>query len=131
MYKLAVHEDAVGDLRGLPPTAAAFVVAFLQQLKADQIRLASLLDHGGDFGAQGGSSYNVSKWQQHWVANVDLWRVKFRNVVSPTHNYRVIYAYEFRTLTFHILAVVHRDFGYDDLHPTTQRILARYKELVG
>lgn len=127
---LALHPDAAEDLRRLMATdrsAAGKVLALLQQAKRDPGILNSLLDH--DFGTEHAAPYHVSKWQEFWRIGYDLWRLKIWTEPKGSLRYRIVYAYEPRSLQYHVLAVVHRDFNYERNHEITQRILKAYKDL--
>lgn len=107
--------------------AAGKVLALLQQAKHDPKIFDSLLDHG--FGDDHASSYHVSKWFAFWNAGYNIWRLKLWMEPKGSLRYRIVYAYEPRTLQFHVLAIVHRDFNYETDHEITQRIRKAYNEL--
>ncbi len=73
--------------------------------------------------------YHVSKWQAFWRIGYDLWRLKIWTEPKGSLGYRIVYAYEPRSLQYHVLAIVHRDFNYERDHAITQRILKAYKDL--
>lgn len=134
MYKLNIELDAQNDLKSMvgknenDKKYAMHLLALLSELKADQNLLSSMLDHKYE-----NKSFNVSKFQAFW-RDRDVWRLKifewdFTRNVKRTIPYRVIYAYDIKCVTFRILAVVHRDFNYEDDHPITQRILKAYSQL--
>lgn len=127
---LTIHPDAADDLRQLMAKdrfAGGKVLALLQQAKRDPSIIDSLLDH--DFGAEHTAPYHVSKWQEFWRIGYDLWRLKIWTEPKGSLRYRIVYAYEPRTLQYHVLAIVHRDFNYERDHEITQRILKAYKDL--
>lgn len=129
MYKLAIHESAAADLTDLAGAAETQVVAakvfeLARELRANPQLLANLLQHG--YSTQ---EIDVSKFQMFWRRGKDLWRLKLWELEDAGLKYRVIYAYDARSYRFHFLAVVHRDFDYDEQHPTTQRILRDYASL--
>lgn len=107
--------------------AGGKVLALLQQAKHDHRIIASLLDH--DFGAKGSADYHVSKWQTFWNAGFDLWRLKIWTKPRGSLRYRIVYAYEASSQQYHVLAIVHRDFNYENDHEITKRILAAYRAL--
>lgn len=107
--------------------AAGKVVALLQQAKADPAIIDSLLDHG--FGADHAATYHVSKWFEFWNVGYNLWRLKIWMVPKGSLRYRIVYAYEPKSLHYHVLAVVHRGFDYKRDHEITSRILKAYKDL--
>lgn len=130
MPTLSIHPDAAADIRALMAKdrfAAGKVVALLQQAKADPAIIDSLLDH--DFGADHAAAYHVSKWLEFWNVGYNLWRLKIWMEPKGSLRYRIVYAYEPRSLQYHVLAVVHRDFDYKRDHEITSRILKAYKDL--
>ncbi|MBI5618776.1 MAG: type II toxin-antitoxin system RelE/ParE family toxin [Gammaproteobacteria bacterium] len=129
--RVTFHPDAADDLRKLAQTdrrAAARIVAFFQQAKADPRIIDSLLVH--DFGtAYSGSPYHIGKWNNFWRVGSDIWILKFWK--APGSQYRVIYGYVPQTQQFHVLAVAHRNFDYRPGHPVTARVKRAYEELRG
>ncbi|MEF8720202.1 MAG: hypothetical protein V5B35_11130 [Candidatus Accumulibacter necessarius] len=127
---LSLHPDAAQDLRDLmvaDPGPAGKIAAFLEQAKRDPKIIDSLLDH--EFGKDRSESYNVSKWLEFWKTGFNLWRLKFWTCPKGSLKYRVVYAYQPSSRHYHILAIVHRDFNYEDDHEATQRVLAAYRSL--
>ena len=130
MPTLTIHPDAADDIRQLMLNdrfAAGKVVALLQQAKHDPKIIASLLDH--DFGADHTTAYHVSKWYEFWNAGLNIWRLKIWLEPQGSLRYRIVYAYEPKSLQYYVLAVVHRDFDYKRDHEITSRILKAYKDL--
>ena len=130
MPTLTIHPDAADDIRQLMLNdrfAAGKVVALLQQAKHDPKIIASLLDH--DFGADHTTAYHVSKWYEFWNAGLNIWRLKIWLEPQGSLRYRIVYAYEPKSLQYYVLAVVHRDFDYKRDHEITNRILKAYKDL--
>lgn len=137
MYKLTIEHDAQGDLNlmlgkgGEEKKFATIILAFLSQLKADQALLGELLTHKFE-----NDKFNVSRFQSIW-GDRDVWRLKTFEW-NPSHNhkfvipYRIIYAYDSKSLTFRVLAVAYRrhndprSYNYEPSHPITQRILKAY-----
>ena len=74
-------------------------------------------------------AYHVSKWFEFWNAGYNLWRLKIWIEPSGSLRYRIVYAYEPRTLQYHVLAIVHRDFDYKKDHDITRRIRKAYNDL--
>lgn len=127
---LSIHPDAAGDIRRLMATdrfAAGKVVALLQQAKADPAIIDSLLDQ--DFGADHAAAYHVSKWVGLWNIGYNIWRLKIWIGPKGSLRYRIVYAYEPKSLQYHVLAVVHRNFDYKRDHEITNRILKAYQDL--
>lgn len=106
---------------------AARIVALLEQIKADPGLLDALTEH--NFGADQRSGFHVSKWLAFWNAGYDLWRLKVWDLSGRLIPYRIVYAYEPRIRQYHVLGIVHRDFGYDRNHEITQRIFSAYQDL--
>jgi hypothetical protein len=130
VYTLTVHRHAEEDLTALrlgEPAVAATIIAVLQEIQHDQSLLDSLLDH--DFGADGTETFHVNKWLEFWRKNFDIWRLKIWELERLRKRYRIIYAYEIPTRSFHVLGIVSRDFDYDPTDPRSQRILRAYKDL--
>lgn len=107
--------------------AAGKIAALLQQAKHDPKIIASLLDQ--NFGADHSASYHVSKWVEFWKAGYNIWRLKVWEVPYGSLPYRIVYAYEPRSLQYHVLAIVHRNFNYKPDHEITKRILKAYADL--
>lgn len=127
---LTIHPDAAGDLRRLMASdrfAAGKVAALLQQAKHDPKIIDSLLDH--DFGADHTTAYHVSKWFEFWNIGYNIWRLKIWIEPKGSLRYRIVYAYEPKSLQYYVLAIVHRDFDYKSDHEITNRILKAYGDL--
>jgi len=127
---LTIHPDAADDIRQLMADdrfAAGKVVALLQQAKADPKIIDSLLDH--NFGVDHAAAYHVSKWIEFWNVGYNIWRLKIWIEPKGSLRYRIVYAYEPKSLQYHVLAIVHRDFDYKTDHEITKRILRAYKSL--
>ena len=107
--------------------AAGKVVALLQQAKHDPSIIASLLEH--DFGIDHTVAYHVSKWFEFWNAGYNLWRLKIWIEPKGSLRYRIVYAYEPKSLQYYVLAIVHRNFDYQRDHEITNRILKAYQDL--
>lgn len=130
MPTLSIHPDAAADLRQLMATdkfAAGKVLALLQQAKQDPKIIDSMLDH--DFGEDHSAPFHVSKWFEFYNAGYNIWRLKIWIEPKGSLRYRIVYAYEPKTLQYHVLAIVHRDFDYKSDHEITRRIRQAYKDL--
>jgi hypothetical protein len=130
LLRLLICRDAKADLAQLAqsePRLAARLVVLLQEIQADRALLDMLTVH--DLGAGGREAFHVSRWEEHWHQDKDIWRLKFWELEHQGLPYRVIYALKRGTGDHHVLAVAHRDFDYEPNHPTTQRILRAYEEL--
>ena len=130
MPTLTIHPDAANDLRQLMLSdrfAAGKMAALLQQAKHDPKIIDSLLDH--DFGADHTAAYHVSKWYDFWNIGFNIWRLKVWIEPRGSLRYRIVYAYEPKSLQYYVLAIVHRDFDYKSDHEITNRIRKAYKDL--
>lgn len=107
--------------------AAGKVAALLQQVKHDPKIIDSLLDH--DFGADYSATYHVSKWHEFWNVGFNIWRLKIWIEPKGSLHYRIVYAYEPKSLQYYVLAVVHRNFDYQQNHEITNRIVKAYRDL--
>jgi hypothetical protein len=130
LARLLLHSDAETDLFQLAqsePKLAARLIVLLQEVQSDGELLDMLTVH--DFGADQRELFHVSRWEEHWRQDKDIWRLKFWELDHQGLPYRVIYALKRGTGEHYVLAVAHRDFNYEPNHPTTQRILRTYEEL--
>ena len=107
--------------------AGGKVAALLQQAKHDPKIIDSLLDH--DFGADRTTAYHVSKWFEFWNIGYNIWRLKIWIESRGSLRYRIVYAYEPKSLQYYVLAIVHRNFDYKSDHEITNRILNAYRDL--
>lgn len=127
---LSIHPDAAVDLRRLMESdkfAAGKVLALLEQAKRDPKIMDSLLDH--NFGDNHTAAYHVSKWHEFWNVGYNIWRLKIWMEPQGSLRYRIVYAYEPKSLQYHVLAVVHRNFDYKRDHEITERIIKAYRAL--
>lgn len=130
MPALTIHPDAADDLRQLMVNdrfAAGKVTALLQQAKHDHKIIDSLLDH--DFGADYTANYHVSKWYEFWNVGFNIWRLKVWIEPKGSLHYRIVYAYDPKSLQYYVLAIVHRNFDYKRDHAITKRIIKAYNDL--
>lgn len=132
-YSLRITPEAESDLDELwedekTADAAAEIEVFLEEARDDQNLLDLLTVH--DFGSRPlKGRMHVSKWFEYWNQGADLWRVKLWCLEDIGLKYRIVYAYERTKQTYHILAIVERDWDYDSAHPITNRILASYRSI--
>lgn len=127
---LSIHPDAAADLRRLMESdkfAAGKVLALLEQAKRDPKIIDSLLDH--NFGGDHTAAYHVSKWHEFWNVGYNIWRLKIWMEPQGSLRYRIVYAYEPKSLQYNVLAVVHRNFDYKRDHEITERIIKAYRVL--
>lgn len=127
MFSLVVHDDAKEDIAELWRRAtkvAAYVTVFLEQAGGDQDLLDRLTQrHYCD------DQVNVDHFQEQWLQNRNLWRLKFAPLDDSGYHYRVVYAFHPTDQRYFILGVLHRDFDYRAEDERTRRILAAYNEL--
>lgn len=133
MPNIFVHRDAEEDITELSksnPRAAARILAFLQQVKADEDLLDRMTQH--DYGCHPDyADFHVSKWFEQWNQGKNLWRVKIWDLesLSRKDKYRIIYAFLPRTQDYCVLAIAPREFDYDAEHPISKRVLKAYEDL--
>ena len=127
---LAVHHDAVGDLRLIrqqSPQAYGCLVALIQQLRADPALRARLHDIDVD-NSDRSAALGVKPWYSMRAATgrKPVYRLRAWDLERQGLRYRLIYIYRWKDQSFNILAVVARaELDYDDPeHPIRQRILA-------
>lgn len=130
VYRILIATAAKADLAAIgsgDPDSEAEIVALLQELKGSQTLLESLTVE--DFGLARDASFNVDKWDQQQNKGRNLWRLKIWNLEDLGTRYRVIYAFDPRSGCYYILAVLHRDFDYDEKHPRVRQLLDSYDRL--
>lgn len=135
MYKLTIEKDAQDDLRGMiseggaAKTAAARIVAFLQELKQSPSQLSELLTRGFK-----NDTFNVDKFISLYDTGLNLWRVALYEFDFDTQKrwqmpYRILYGYDQPCYTFRVLGVLPRNFNYETDHDLTKRICRAYDNL--
>lgn len=135
MFKLSIHADAQQDLNRIHarnPADAADLTVFLQELAGDQRLLSRLNEHGyseydlDDWVA----GIDVQRWQAQWRRGKNLWRVKCWELENDDVRYRIVYAFQPLTSSYHVLGVFHRsEFDYESDSPLTDRMLRAYADL--
>jgi hypothetical protein len=127
---LAVHHDAVGDLRLIrqqSPQAYGCLVALIQQLRADPALRARLHDIDVD-NSDRSAALGVKPWHSMRAATgrKPVYRLRAWDLERQGLRYRLIYIYRWKDQSFNILAVVARaELDYDDPeHPIRQRVFA-------
>ena len=132
MASTFVIESAAGaDLAAIRDTdsgAFAEILALMRELQACRSLVDRLLVETPRWANS--ATENIDKWNRLYRAGFDLWRLKLL-APSAASKYRIVYAYDIRTYSFHVLAVVPRGaIDYDDPnHPLTKRILHDYDQL--
>lgn len=132
VYRLAIGENAKGDLAAIKqsaPDTEAILIALLQEIASSQWLLESLTIK--DFGYARNEKIHVDKWakQQGRGRDRNLWRFKSWDLEKQGMQYRVVYCLDPRTRAYLVLAVLHRDFDYDESKPRVKQLLADYDSL--
>lgn len=131
MFDLKIHRhfgEDILELKRTDPAAAAEIRVHLEELKGDQEKLATLLEH--DHGADQTANYHVSWWWAQWkMEKRDLWRTKIWCIENRRSKYRLIYAYIKATRTFVFLAIAPRSFDYEADHYISRRVIDDYDRL--
>lgn len=130
VYSIVIHTSAKKDLAAIGiknPDAEADIYAFLQEVKANQKLLASLTVK--DFGLTRDANFHVDSWTTQQRQGRNLWRLKLWNLENVGIRYRVVYALDPRISRYFVLAVLHRDFNYDENHPRVRHLIEIYDRL--
>jgi mRNA-degrading endonuclease RelE of RelBE toxin-antitoxin system len=133
MAVVYLEESACNDLDELwerDEDAAAFIEIALDEIQHDP-RLYERLHEIG-YRNVPNPSFEVdwfSTLQNDRTTRLNLYRLKFWDPEGALSSYRVIYAYHNRNDSFHVLAVVPRNFNYDRNHPIVKRVCADYERL--
>lgn len=135
MYELIVSDDATADLERIlrkNRVVALRIIALLEQLSCDQDLLDRLTQDG--YGGSPkhpirGAVINIGKWISAQRKGLNLWRMRDFELSRKGHEYRIIYAFNPSKDQYLVLAVVEREFDYDESHPITQRVYAAYNKL--
>lgn len=130
VYSLVIARAALQDLadiRRSDPDAEDVILALLQEAKGSQAILESLTIK--DFGLARDQGYHVDAWAAQQQQGRNLWRLKIWDLEDLGIRYRVVYALDPRISRYFVLAVLPRDFDYDERHPRVQQLLATYDGL--
>lgn len=130
VYSIVIAIAAQEDLAAIAmddPETEAEIVAVLQELKGNQDLLDALTVK--DFGLAHDAPFHVDAWMAQQQKGRNLWRLKIWNLEDFGIRYRVVYALDPRISRYYILAVLHRDFDYDEGHPRVKKLLATYDRL--
>ena len=125
-----IESAARADLAAIRDTdsgAFAEILALMRELQACRSLVDRLLVETPRWANS--ATENIDKWNRLYRAGFDLWRLKLL-APSAASKYRIVYAYDIQTYSFHVLAVVPRGaIDYDDPnHPLTKRILHDYDQ---
>lgn len=130
VYSIVIARAAKEDLAAIAkddPDTEAEIAVLLQELKGNQIMLDALTVK--DFGLARDAPFHVDQWSAQQQQGRNLWRFKIWDLEDIGIRYRVVYALDPRISRYYILAVLHRDFDYDEKHPRVQQLLATYDRL--
>lgn len=130
VYNLVLHRGAVADLDRIGKTDPATqdeLYVLLQEVKADQNLLEALTVK--DFGLARDQRFHVDAWAAQQRRGRNLWRLKLWDLEKLGIRYRVVYAFDPRIHRYFVLAVLPREFDYDENHPRVQELLAVYDRL--
>lgn len=130
VYQVVIALAAKEDLAAIAdddPETEAEIAVLLQELKGNQQLLDALTIK--DFGVTREASFHVDKWVEQQNKGRNLWRLKIWNLEDIGIRYRVIYALDPRVSRYYILAILHRDFDYDENHPRVCKLLDTYDRL--
>jgi hypothetical protein len=127
MYELKLHQDAVADLDDLwerDPDGAADVEVLIEELRDDQGLLAAMRINQREEGR-----LQFSRLHKYHIWGKNLWRVKVWELedVQGVFPYRLIYG--FVGDVHYVLAVMHRDRGYDKDRQLVERIRRACREV--
>jgi hypothetical protein len=130
VYSLVIAVLAKQDLAEIgrdDPDTENDLYALLQEIKADQALLSSLTVK--DFGLAHDVNFHVDVWAAQQQRGRNLWRLKLWDLEELNIRYRIVYALDPRISRYFVLAVLHRDFNYDEHHPRVQQLLEAYDRL--
>ena len=129
-FSLVIHKEAQQDLDQLWDTdeeVAADIAVFLEEAKANQDILDRLTCN--KFVQIEEPKFSVEVWAGQQSRKRNLWRLKLFALNGKSHQQRIIYAFHPLELRYYILAVVHREFNYDNDHPITRRLIKCYEDI--
>lgn len=130
VYNIVIATAAKQDLLTIAtddPDTESEIAAVLQELKGNQQLLDALTLK--DFGRAREAPFHVDKWSAQQQKGRNIWRLKIWELEDMGIQYRVVYALDPRISRYFILAVLHRDFDYDEKNPRVRQLLATYDRL--
>jgi plasmid stabilization system protein ParE len=130
VYSVVIAVAAKEDLAAIAkddPETEAEIVAVLHELRGNQQLLDALTIK--DYGLTRDAPFHVDSWSAQQRQGRNLWRLKIWDLEDIKIRYRVVYALDPRISRYFILAVLHRDFDYDEKYPRVQQLLAAYDRL--
>lgn len=129
MFELAITEEAEAQLDALwesDPDAAADLTVILEEVRDDQEVLSAMRVHQRKEGR-----FHVSRFLSLYAKSMNVWRLK-AYIMEREHDllsYRIIYAFDNRDCTYHVLGFMHRDQNYEKDKQFTGRIQSIYRRL--
>ncbi|MGD9878554.1 MAG: hypothetical protein AB7U95_00310 [Reyranella sp.] len=130
VYSLVIARAALQDLADIgrsDPDTEDLILTLLQEANGSQTILESLTVK--DFGLARDQAYHVDVWVAQQQQGRNLWRLKIWDLEDLGIRYRIVYALDPRISRYFVLAVLPRDFDYDERHPRVQQLLATYDGL--
>jgi hypothetical protein len=130
VYALKVANAAVTDINDISthdPVAAARIRAVLQEINGSQRLLGALTSR--DFGLTRNENFHVAAWDSQQNKGRNLWRLKVWDLEAQRLRYRVVYALDPRNSCHYVLAVLDREFNYDESHPRVRQLLELYDRI--
>lgn len=133
VYRLKVDQGVTQDLDGImqsePPETARMVktriATAIQEWKSSQDLLDRLSQH--DYGLRPPAWFHVSRWES--VRDENLWRIKIWDLEKQGVQYRVLYVFLPKIMTYVVLGIAPRTWDYKDDDAFGQRIRNRAREL--
>ena len=130
VYSIVVATAAKNDLAAIAetdPETGAEILALLHELKGSQQLLDALTIK--DFGLARDVAFHVDRWSAQQRKGRNLWRLKIWNLEDLGIRYRILYALDPRISRYFVLAILHRDFNYDEKHPRVRQLIDTYDRL--
>ena len=129
MYRLELHPDAEADLDYLwetGPDGAADVSVLIQELAGDEEKLRAMRIHQREEGR-----LHFSRLLKYHIWGRNLWRAKIAELEDEecVLAYRLIYGFTMETSVNYLLAVMHRNTGYEKNLLFVERIRRACREL--
>jgi mRNA-degrading endonuclease RelE of RelBE toxin-antitoxin system len=130
MLKITISDHAKDDLDRLyevDEDSAAEIEVALDEIANDRRLLDRLTEK--HFKSLDKPEFSVDRFEELWQKGYNLLRLKFWDWQGSLVPYRVLYAYDPRSETFHVLAVVKRNHAYNTKHPVVARVVEQYNSL--
>lgn len=130
MAVLIVEPAAESDLEqiwDINEDAAATITVLLEELESGVPELDRLFRRG--FRRIEDPAFDVDHFIEFWREGFNLLRLKIWDEGGALVPYRILYAFDPRYDSYHVLAIIDRDFAYDRTHPIVQRVINDYTHL--